>query len=60
MYNSVGFIPSGWTFDKRLKIISTNIKEWISVMSHLFVAEGLVDSHITAIDSNSQKANGQL
>ena len=53
-------IPSSRrTFDRRLKTISTDIKERISTMGYLFVAEGLVvDPSITAIDSTLVKANG--
>ncbi len=41
-------IPSRRTFDRQLKTISTDIKERISTMGHLFVAiEGLVDLSIT-------------
>jgi hypothetical protein len=35
-------IPSRRTFDRRLKTISTDIKERISTMGYLFVAEELV------------------
>ena len=34
-------IPSRRTFDRRLKTISTDIKERISTMGYLFVAEGI-------------------
>ncbi len=53
-------IPSRRTFDRRLKTISTNIKERISTMGHLFVVEGLVDLSITAIDSTLMKAKGSV
>ncbi len=43
-------IPSKRTFDRRLKTMATDIKERISTMGHLFVADGLVDLSITAID----------
>ncbi len=43
-------IPSRRTFDRRLKTISTDVKERISTMGYLFVIEGLVDLSITAID----------
>ena len=49
-------IPSGRTFDRRLKTISTDIKERISTMGNLFVA----DPAIAAIDSTLIKANGHL
>jgi hypothetical protein len=38
------------TFDRRLKTISTDIKQRISTMGYLFVTDGLVDPSITAID----------
>ncbi len=40
--------------------MSIDIKERISTMGYLFVAEGLVDLFITAVDSNLLKANGHL
>jgi hypothetical protein len=44
-------IPSSRrTFDRRLKTIFTDIKQRISTMGLLFVAEGIVDTSITAID----------
>ena len=51
-------IPSRRTFDRRLKIISADIKERISTMGYLFIVEGLVDLSITATDSNLIKAKG--
>jgi hypothetical protein len=53
-------IPCIRTFDRRLKIISTNIKERISSMGYLFVAEGIVEPNITAIGSTLLKANGHV
>ena len=53
-------IPSRRTFDRRLKTISTDIKQRISTMGYLFVAEGLVDLSITAIDSTLIKAKGHV
>ncbi len=45
-------IPSSRrTFDRRLKTMSTDIKQRISIIGCLFVVEGLVDLSITAIDS---------
>ena len=43
-------IPSRRTFDRRLKTISTDIKQRISTIGHLFVTEGMVDPSITAVD----------
>ena len=53
-------IPSRRTFDRRLKTISTDIKERISTMGYLFVVERLVDLSITAIDSTLLKAKGPV
>lgn len=53
-------IPSRRTFDRRLKTISTDIKERISTMGFLFVVEGLVNLSITTIDSTLLKANGPV
>ncbi len=55
-------IPSRRTFDRRLKAISTDIKERISTIGHLFVAiEGLVDlSIIAVVDSTLLKSNGHV
>ncbi len=53
-------IPSRRTFDRRLKTISTDIKERISTMGYLFVVEGLVDLSITATDMYSFKAKGSV
>ncbi len=54
-------IPSRRTFDRRLKTISTDIKERISTIGHLFVAiEGLVDLSIIAVDSTLLKSNGHV
>ncbi len=53
-------IPSRRTFDRRLKTISTDIKERISTMEYLFVTEGLVDHSITAIDSTLLKSKGPV
>ena len=48
------------TFYRRLKTISTDIKGRISSIGYLFVAEGIIDLSITAIDSHSLKANGHV
>jgi len=56
-------IPSRRTFDRRLKTISIDIKERITTMGYLFVAERLamVDDHfITAVDSTLIKAKGRV
>ena len=53
-------MPSRRTFDRRLKAISTDVKERISTMGHLFVIGELVGLSITAIDSTLIKANGHV
>ena len=57
-------IPSRRTFDRRLKTISTDIKQRISTMGNLFVTEGMVlvdDNHsIAAVDSTLMKAKGSV
>jgi hypothetical protein len=58
-------IPSSrLMFDRRLKTISTDIKQRISAMGNLFVTEGMVmvddDHSIAAVDSNLIKANGSV
>ena len=55
-------IPSRLTFDRRLKTISTDIKQRISTMGYLFAAERLVMvdeiQSITAIDMDSDESKG--
>jgi Transposase DDE domain len=53
-------MPSRRTFDRRLKTISTDVKERISTMGHLFVIGESVGLSITAIDSTLIKANGHV
>ncbi len=54
-------IPSRRTIDRRLKTISTDIKQRISTIGYLFVTEGLVVDHsITAVDSTLLKAKGSV
>lgn len=52
--------PSRRTFDRRLKTISTDIKESITTMGNLFVIEGLVKPYILATDSALLKSNGHV
>src|SRR4051794_14679544 len=54
---SESHLPCRRTFDRRLKTVSTDIKERITTMGCLFVSEGLVKPFITAIDSTLIKAN---
>ena len=53
-------IPCRRTFDRRLKTISTDVKERISAIGYLFVTEGLADPTATAIDSTLLKAKGHV
>ena len=53
-------IPSRRTFDRRLKAISTDVKERISTMGYLFAAEGMADPSIAAVDSTMIKAKGSV
>lgn len=53
-------LPSRRTFDRRLKIVSMDIKERITTMGNMFVSEGLVKPHILAIDSTLVKAKGHV
>ncbi len=56
-------IPCRRTFDRRLKTISTDIKQRISTMGYLLVTEGMVmvdDHSITAVDSTLMKAKGSV
>jgi hypothetical protein len=45
------YLPSRRTFDRRLKTISTDLKERISTMGNLFVSEGLVKPYVVATDT---------
>ncbi len=58
--SSLTSIPYRRTFDRRLKTLSTDIKERISTIGNLFVAESIVDLYLTAIDSNLLKVNGRV
>ena len=53
---SDSFLPSRRTFDRRLKTISSDIRERIAAMGNLFVIEGLVEPYVIAIDSTLLKA----
>jgi len=50
------FLPDRRTFDRRLKTVSSDIKERISTMGNLFVLENLVNPYVIAIDSTLLKA----
>jgi hypothetical protein len=51
------FLPDRRTFDRRLKTVSTDIKERISAMGNLFVSEDMVNPYILAVDSTLIRAN---
>ncbi len=53
-------IPDRRTFDRRLKTISTEIRERIAAMGKLFTAEKMVDLYIVAVDSTLLQAKGHL
>jgi hypothetical protein len=53
-------IPDRRTFDRRLRTISTDIKERIIVMTNHFIYEGMIDPYIVAIDSTLLKAKGHI
>jgi hypothetical protein len=52
--------PSRRTFDRRLKTISTDIKERISAIGNLFVSEGLVKPYVVATDTALLKSKGKV
>ena len=53
-------IPDRRTFDRRLRTISTDIKERIAVMTRMFVCKKMIDPYIVAIDSTLLKAKGHI
>jgi hypothetical protein len=53
-------IPDRRTFDRRLRTISTDIKERIVVITNHFIHEGMIDPYIVAIDSTLLKAKGHI
>ena len=57
---SVSYLPSRRTFDRRLKIISTDIKERISTIGDLFVFEELVKPYVIAVDSALLESKGKV
>jgi hypothetical protein len=52
--------PDRRTFDRRLRMISTDIKERIVVITNHFIHEGMIDPYIVAIDSTLLKAKGHI
>ena len=57
---SVSYLPSRRTFDRRLKTMSTDIRERIATIGNLFVFEGLVRPYIIAVDSALLKSKGKV
>ena len=57
---SVSYLPSRRTFDRRLKTISTDIKERLSTMGKLFVVEGLVRPYVVATDTALLESKGHI
>jgi hypothetical protein len=53
-------IPDRSTFDRRLKTLSTDIKERIATMTSILVHEKIIDQYIVAIDSTLLKARGHV
>ncbi len=57
---SDSYLPSRRTFDRRLKTISSDIKERIATMGNLFVLEDFVKPYILAVDSALLKSKGHV
>lgn len=53
-------IPDRRTFDRRLKTISTDLKERITVMANHFIHEEMIDPYTVAIDSTLLQAKGYV
>jgi hypothetical protein len=53
-------VPSRRTFDRRLAIISKDIKNRIATMGELFVREKIVDPSVLSTDSTLIKAKGHV
>jgi hypothetical protein len=53
-------LPSRRTFDRRLKAVSTDIKERISIMGYLFVSDNIVNPYILGIDSTLRSHKGHV
>lgn len=59
---SVSYLPppSRRTFDRRLKTMSTDIRERIAMIGNLFVIGGLVRPYVVATDTALLKSNGHV
>lgn len=53
-------LPSRRTFDRRLKTMSTDIKERIATIGSLFVIGGLVRPYVVATDTALLRSNGHV
>ncbi|MQB02109.1 MAG: transposase [Actinobacteria bacterium] len=58
--NELPSLPNRRTFDRRLKTISTDIKERIATMGHLFVLEEIIKPYILAVDSTLLRSKGKV
>ena len=52
--------PNRRTFDRRLKVMSTDLKERIAKMGNVFVSEGLVKPYVVATDTPLLKSKGKV
>ena len=57
---SVSYLPSRRTFDRRLRTVTTDIKERVSIMGNLHVIEGLINPYILAVDSTLLRSKGKV
>jgi hypothetical protein len=57
---SLSYLPSRQIFDRRLKAMSTDIKERLAKMGNLFVSEYLAKPYILATDSTLLKSKGHV
>jgi hypothetical protein len=54
-------IPDRRTFDRRLRTISTDVKQKVAAMASQFIHEGMIDPYnVVAIDSTLLKAKGYV
>jgi hypothetical protein len=58
--SSSSHLPSRRTFDRRLKILSNDVRERISIIGNLFVFDGLVKPYVVAIDSTLLRSKGHV
>jgi hypothetical protein len=58
--SSVSYMPSRRTLDRRLKTISTDIKERITAIGNWFVLQDMVNPYILAVDSTLLRSKGKV